>query len=781
MTHGISVGDHYQFCSGMVRGTFKVESEGSENLLTLINLADGQERRLKAIDLAVLQARGGAVRTRREGEIIRTLTAFDIRSLHEPPKKVLTDSQLMQWEIRRADFQRAATLLFYVRAFDASPGTKKSTDALDELILSKLSDAKAAGLSENAPSASAVRKALKKGSADNRTIALYLRKRGSARKQSKWPAWVYDIGQETVAHYWSNAVVLFKDAHKFFDDKFYAKRGELIAEREKEAGEDDPPEDSADPDRFADLMFEPPCPQTLSNWINEARCHATIKSKFGIRQANRELRGRGESVTAIAPLEILVLDQTLGDVWACEELQIDGTIAIVLKRPWIVWAMDLYSRSIAGLIITFDPPCVATLMACLRETISPKTSLMERFGEAKGATDVYGQWKVVMLDNALAHIGVSLQLVGDIVGFEVDYAPIRTPEYKPWIERLVRTMNGALHALPGGIPYPPEELEIRGIDPRKGAALSAKSIRELMDHKIVEYHLEVHDGIGMAPARKWTEGISEVGRRTVDDARSLKLALGRYETRVLTAEGILLNGHTFHDQGITSMLLDHMARFHRERRKRKPGQTASFRVHLFYDEPDCSSISVIDEFTNEIVELPNSDEFYAEKPVSFAFSKAEREYHANLNKSFHTREEKARARREFTKDLEAKLANDNHSEGKRTIRVLQGRENTELAPGSQIVDVKISPSITGMPKSEIIPTTMPFVERAEVITVPNGRKVSAKKPPKTRKTAAIAEVANDPVSPSTSEPVDTDFDWAAQRDVDESEAALDELARRYGL
>lgn len=775
MTLDISVGDQYQFCSGTVRGTFEVESENAENLISLRSLSDGREVHIKALDLAVLQARGGAVRTKRQGETIRTVTAFDIRSLHEPPRKHLTNRQLKDWKIRRADFERAATLLFYVRAFDAAPGTKKSTQALDEFIGGRASEAKAAGL-EWTPSASAVRKALKKGGENNRTIALYLRKRGSARKQSKWPQWVYELGQETVAHYWGDPAVLFTHAHTYFDDRFYAKRDKLLSARREKKGEGSS-SSSSESDENADLMFEPPCKQTLTNWINEARCHATIKSKFGIRQANRELRGRGESVTAIAPLEIIVLDQTLGDVWACEEVQVDGTIAIVLKRPWLVWAMDLFSRINVGFIMTFDPPCIATLMACLRDVVSPKTALMERFGFSKGATDGWGKFKTVILDNALAHIGVSLQLVGDIVGFEVDYAPIRTPEYKPWIERLVRTMNGALHALPGGIPYPPDELEIRGIDPQKSAALTLDSIRDLMDHKIIEYNLDEHDGIGMAPARKWTEGVAEFGRLSVDDARSFKLVLGRYETRTLDAEGILLNGHTFHDQGITSMLLDHMARFHRERRKRKPGQTASFRVHLFFDDMDCSSISVIDELTNEIVELPNSDPFYAEKPVSFAFSKGEREYQAKLNKNFHTREEKAKARREYTKELEAKLANDNHAEAKRTIRVLQGREKPQLAPGSQIIDVKIKPSISGMPVAEAVPVSMPFTERAEVLTAPKGRK--PKKRPKTRKHAAVAEVANDHAKPHEREAADVD--WAAQPDVDESEAALDELARRYGF
>ncbi len=765
--YDINKGDRYVFLHGSASGTFTVEDASDEAAVALLSLEDGKTKRITALDLAILQAQGGAVRTAREGQPIQTLTASDYRAIQEPPGEYLSAKQERDWLNLQKDFKRASTLLFYVREFDKHPGLVTTEGPLSNFILSKASSAKAAGF-EWTPSTSAVRKALAKGGPGNRSLALLLRRTNSARLRQKWPPSIYDLGQETVRYFWSNENVKHIDAHSYFDDRFYLIRDQERQRMREESGSDD-----SDPV----FDFEPPCHQTISNWINSAKCHATVRSKYGVRQANRELRGRGESMDAIAPLEIIVLDQTLGDIWACEEVQADGTTAIVLKRPWIVWAMDLFSRSVAGFNITFEPPCIATFMMCLREVISPKADLVRRFGEAKGAADVWGKFSCVVLDNAMAHIGVTVQVVGDLAGFEVDYAPLRTPEYKPWVERLVGTMNTALHGLPGGIPGSPEKLRETGLDPRKTAMLNLHEIKSLMDHKVVEYHLEVHSGIGMAPARKWSEGLLEHGRPTVDDARAFKMVLGRYETRTLTAEGILFDGHDFHDQVLTSTLLNDLARFHKSRKGRKLGQSASFRVHFFYYDGDCSSIFVLNEFTKEVVELPNADEFYRESPVSFAFAKGERENQARLNQQFHTREEKAAARRAFKRELEESLATSSHRQGQRTIRVLHGGEKPQLAPGDQIVDILAKPSISGMPKAVEIPSRMPLVERVDDVVAPPGRKVAQKKRKTRPKGAPSALVANDALKhealPSAMPPAD--------QGRSRSEAELDELAKRYGF
>lgn len=766
----ISTGDRFLFLAGSKQGVYAVEEDAEADPIVFRD-DDGKVVRIARLDLAVLQANGGAVRTMKRGVPIRALTGKEMKGLYEPPKNVvLTPRQLKEWKTRRDDVRRAARLLFYVQKFDASD-YNKGDDGILTFIQATYNDAKDEGYDgrdvgfENPPSVSSIRVALRVGKPNQRTFTSYLRKTGGGRKKHMFPQFVYDLGERTVNHYYSAAKIRYIDAHEWFDERFFPARTAWEA-------------NASDVAAWEHWDREPPTTETISNWIKAARSQATLTTKYGSRIANRKVRGRGKSIDPVAPLETIILDQTLAPVWCVEKVDLDGETRLVLKRPWIVWAIDLYSRMVLGFILTYDPPCIATLMACLRHVISPKTDWIDRFGYCKGATDAFGALATVILDNAMAHIGRTMKMVGDVAGFHVVLAPIYTPEFKTWLERFNSTMNGALRSLPGGIPHEDSD-DAEAIDPQATAALSSDGVRQLMGHNIMKYHLKVHDGIGMAPARKWTEGLVEHGRTTVDDARTYKLLLRRHEKATISPEGIYFKGHRFHDQGLTTMLLSDNARLHGSRKKPKAGQGLRFPVHVFYDEMDVSSITVINEHTKEVIDLPNYDSFYAEKPVSFAFSEGERAYQARQNREFHTREEKAAARVEYQKELEALLAAAGHGAAKQAIRVLQGAEKPELGPGSRVIDVKVPATIDGRAKAQEIPIGTALSDRIDVVKEVKGRKPRTKGKNQPDSKPPIIDIA----PPKPEEPVAATEDQSDITDgsFDESEAMLDELARAYGF
>ncbi|MBY5422340.1 hypothetical protein [Rhizobium leguminosarum] len=763
MNLGISEGDRFMFLAGGVSGTFALEGDADAEPIMLRNVEDGSDRKIARLDLAILLGNGRVLRTFKKGQPIRMLTAPEIQAYHEPPKSArLSETALKNWETRQKDLKRASRLLFYAKAWDDGPSGRGDVE-LERFIKLTQPDAEQAG-HMGKPSVSSIRKAIAKGFGAPRTLGMYLRKTGGAREQSNWPDWVYDLGHKMVRWYYENALRKYKDAHQWFDVRFYPLRTEW--EQTEEA-----------PSFLAEKELEelaPPCEETLTNWIKAAKTHATLTQKYGAREASRRLRGRSKSLEPVGPLETIVLDQTLAPIWAVEKVDVDGSIAIVLKRPWIVWALDLYSRMVVGFIMTFDPPNIATLMACLRHIIGPKVEWIDRFGAMKGATDGFGAFYNVILDNAKAHFQKTMQLVGDVAGYKVELAPIYTPEFKSWVERFNATMNVALRSLPGGIPEA-EDKAAAEHDARASAALSIESIRGLLPHHIMRYHLDVHDGINMAPARKWGEGLREFDRPIVDDARAFKLLLGRYDSGVLGASGITFRGLQFHDQGITTMLLNHFSRLHSKRDGGKSGQSSRFSVHFIYDEMNTSTMTVIDEFSHEMVELPNANELHREKPVSFAFSDGEREYQRRQNKQFHTREEKAQARLEYEKELEAELAKASHGQGKNIIRVLKGREQLSLGPSGMVLDLKVPATIDGMEKPQGIPMAMSFADRVDPVVANKGRKPPGKRNPQP---GPIVDEATDFCGP---DPVVIEGEFSVvSAETGDDESRLDELARRFG-
>ncbi|MFP3546912.1 hypothetical protein SB748_26110 [Rhizobium sp. SIMBA_035] len=754
----LSTGDRFNLMAGgKVTGIFSVEEDAEADPVVLRSVADDSIRHIARLDLAVLQATGRAIRTLKKGKAIRVLTVAEIKAFHEAPKKTsMSMTELKQWEVRRRDLVRAGRNLFYVQAWDADP-VSRGEQSLKDFIVALYDAAKESGFTE-LPSPSCIRKSIKIGERGRRTIALYMRRTGSARRKTKFPEWVYELGEAMVGEFYRVALFRYLDAHGWFDDRFYPRLKEWLQTEEGRLNEK--------------WNLEPPCPQTLTNWINSARCQATLTMKYGKREASRRLRGRGTSLEPVAPLETIILDQTLAPVWAVERLNLDGTTAIVLKRPWIVWAIDLYSRMVVGFIITFDPPCIATLMACLRHVISPKIEWIDRFGVYKGATDGFGSFYNVVLDNAKAHFQKTVKTVGDAAGFKVTLAPIYTPEFKPWVERLNATMNGHLRTLPGGIPLEKDEA-VAEYNARASAALSVESISQLVAHRIMEYHLDEHDGIGMAPARKWAEGLAEHDRPTVDDARAYKLLLGHYEEGTIGADGVNFRGQVYHDPGITTMILNILAGRNSSLKSGRPGQSSRFPVQFIWQEMDTSSIAVvIDGPSGGIIELHNADELHRDNPVSFAFADGVRDYERRQNKLFHTREEKSEARREYQKELEAILANATHGDGKNVIRVLKGKEKLALGPGGMVLDLKAEASIDGRQRPKGIPMAMSLKDRVDPLIAQKGRK-----PKGSRKPASNSSEVD---LPSVEPLVLRDEYSMTAFGAGEDEALLDELERRYG-
>ncbi len=757
MNLGISTGDKFLFLNGRVAGNYEVVGDAEAEPIALRSLADGSDKVMKRLDLAVLLGSGNAITTFKKGRVIRPLTVAEIKGFHKPPKRSdLTETELKNWQIRERDIARAGLLLHYVLAWDAEPCSRGEVP-LTSFILEKYNDAKAAGF-ERLPSTSSIRKAIAKGLGGPRTIGLYLRKTGGARTKTKWPQWVYDLGAEMVCWYYEELLRKHLDAHRHFDDLYYPRLAEWKQTDEART--------------YKNPDFEPPCPQTLTNWINSVRTREMLTLKYGSREADRRLRGRSESLEPVAPLETIILDQTLAPVWAVEKVDTDGTVAIVFRRPWITWAIDLYSRMCVGFVMTFDPPCLATLMACLRHVISPKIDWIDRFGEHKGATDGFGAFYNVVLDNALAHFQRSMKMVGDVAGFKVTLAPIYTPQYKPWIERFNSTMNGPIRMLPGGIPLA-EDQEAAEYDARKTAALSIETIRNLMGHHVMAYHLETHTGIGMAPARRWTEGLQEFERPLINDARAFKLIAGRLEIGAITGEGLIYKGQRFHDPGITTMLLNNFSRLRSKRGK--PGQSSTFSVYFFVEDMDTSSVTILDEFGRQPVELPNFDELHRESPVSFAFEDGLRARQRRLNKKFHTREEKTQARIEYRKELEAELAKAGHGAQKNIIRVLKGKEKLALGPGAMVLDLKVDASIDGMEKPKGIPMALSMQDRVDPLAPHKGRKRGGKRKPKPQ-----TAVGTDDHEMFMEDPMVIDGEFVVTSNLDDDEALLDQLARQHG-
>jgi putative transposase len=207
------------------------------------------------------------------------------------------------------------------------------------------------------------------------------------------------------------------------------------------------------------------------------------------------------SLIAEYPLSLIQIDHTLVDV-----IVVEAETREPIQRPWLTLAIDVATRCVAGFHLSLEPPSATSVALC----ISHAALMKEGWLAARGIEDewpVYGIPERLHLDNAKEFRSEALKRGCQEYGIDIDYRPVRTPHYGGHIERLIGTMMGKVHLLPGTTF---SDIRVKGdLRPEKTAAVTIDEVERWLAHAITGvYHRSLHRGISMPPLAAWTRGIA---------------------------------------------------------------------------------------------------------------------------------------------------------------------------------------------------------------------------------------------------------------------------------
>jgi putative transposase len=248
------------------------------------------------------------------------------------------------------------------------------------------------------------------------------------------------------------------------------------------------------------------------------------------------------SLEATWPLSLVQIDHTLVDV-----IVVDSANRKPIQRPWLTLAIDVYSRCVVGFHLSLEPPSATSVALCIAHAALPKEPwLVERKIEEEWA--ISGLFARLHLDNAKEFHSEALRRGCEQYGIGIDYRPVRTPHYGGHIERLIGTMMGKVHLLPGTTF---SDIRAKGdLDPEKSAAMTADEVERWLTHAIAGvYHRNNHRALNMPPITAWERGIEGDGvtpgcgePAAVSDARRFLIDFLPIERRRVRREGISLHG-----------------------------------------------------------------------------------------------------------------------------------------------------------------------------------------------------------------------------------------------
>jgi putative transposase len=496
--------------------------------------------------------------------------------------------------------KKARMRLFYARAFDKRPVARSKT-ALAGFIKGLRPNAILKGHAEI--TVTQLNRVLDgRGVPGDRALSQMLDRHGTKTPKSRFSDAVENAIAGAIDHFYSSPAIQMQDAYLMFSSLLPAKQP-------------------------SDVL---PCRETIRLRIKAAENYANVARRYGELVAVARFRGVGKRDHATRPLECVLVDATEVDV-----VVVDDETGAVLGSPTLYAAIDVATRSIVGWHLGFGGETVAALHRLFLDVLSPKVGLKERY-QLKHDHDPFGLGEQFVLDNALAHVGKATLDGWTDLGADLEFAPIREPRYKPFVERWFHTMNTKLfHKLKGSKRLSGEKAEALGLRPGISAAVTLHELLELVASVIVDdYQRVVHDTLGMSPARAWQEGVKRHKRRVVEDLRQAAADLGTVEDALLTREGIRYRRHRFHDQATTtSLLLDLVPR-----RKGGPGRLGSrssgtVKVKIKVDVEDASRIQVWNGKRRCYETLPNVNARFA-KDISFPTAAIVFRYHEKMNAEF---------------------------------------------------------------------------------------------------------------------------------------------------
>lgn len=285
-----------------------------------------------------------------------------------------------------------------------------------------------------------------------------------------------------------------------------------------------------------------PHPNTVRFRITQLSEEVKVKRRVSAKAAREKFAPiKRHFPGADYPLAVVQIDHTELDI-----ILVDDVHRLPVGRPWLTLAIDVFSRMVAGLYVSFDPPGALSIGLCIAHAILPKDKWLTLY-DINALWPCWGVMKTIHTDNAKEFHGNMLQRACEEHGIELTFRPVATPHYGGHIERLLGTIVKEIHSLPGTTFSNPQE---RGAyDSEAKAAMTLFEFEKWLANFIVGvYHQRIHSSLQMSPVKKYEQGIfgSEdspgvgIPARIVNEDR-LRLDFMPYEERTIQGYGVVID------------------------------------------------------------------------------------------------------------------------------------------------------------------------------------------------------------------------------------------------
>lgn len=273
-----------------------------------------------------------------------------------------------------------------------------------------------------------------------------------------------------------------------------------------------------------------------------------MSKREGSEVADEKLRPVTGGLQADRPLQIVQVDHTKVDV-----ILVDEKLRLPIGRPWLTLLIDICTRMVTGYYLSLDPPSSVSVALALQQAVLCKDEWLAAHG-ISAPWPVRGLPECLHMDNGKEFHAKALRRGAEEYGIRLFYRPPATPRYGGHIERLIGTMMGAIHLLPGTTF---SDIEERGAyDSEARATMTLKELDHWLAIEIVGgYHQRIHKALERPPIAKWVEMTTQAAFkfRHPADEEGFFIDFLPYVERKIGRDGINLFGIKYWDSVLSAM------------------------------------------------------------------------------------------------------------------------------------------------------------------------------------------------------------------------------------
>ncbi len=240
--------------------------------------------------------------------------------------------------------------------------------------------------------------------------------------------------------------------------------------------------------------------------------------------------GQGSNPTR--PLEFVEVDHSLLPFYV-----LDNEYRLPVGLPWLTSAIDVYSQTVVGYYLTFDPPSYLSVMYCLLHSIRSKDYVKSEYSRVKNDWTSYGLMETLKVDNGSDFRGKLLEDACRELKINLEFCPVRMPWYKATVERFFGSVQKQLNGqIPGSCA---KFLENNDYDPKKQAVVTLQELQEIIHIFLIDIHNQsFHTKLKSTRASVWNHAVQSYPIFLPSSDDTLKVLLGDVEERTISRKEI---------------------------------------------------------------------------------------------------------------------------------------------------------------------------------------------------------------------------------------------------